>query len=99
MEEYSEITINDIWPKLCELGIIELHLNNRTVWSDGIMDVMVDRDDYDDLAMDYLKRAEKKLLEDYTNFRVTNINIKIDLGHHCIVDVTGYYEHDDEEEE
>ena len=58
MRKTSEITIQDVWPKLCELGIIELRINDRTVWSDGVMDCMFSRDDYDELNTDYLKRAE-----------------------------------------
>lgn len=90
--QYSEVTIKDIWPKLCELGIIELRLNDFTVWSDNVMDVMFGRDDYDELATDYLKRAEKELLsDDYEDFRVTSINIKIVHDHHCVADIHGYY--------
>ena len=89
----SEITIRDVWPKLCELGIIELRINDFVVWSDHVMDCMFDRDDYDELNTDYLKRAEAELLSDsYENFRVTNIDIKIVSGHHCIANIQGYFE-------
>jgi len=89
----SEVTIKDLWPKLCELGIVELRINNRTVWSDGVMDCMFGRDDYDELNTDYLKRAEEELLgEWYDSFRVTSVNINVVDFHHIVADVTGYYE-------
>ena len=89
----SEITIKDIWPMLCELGIIELRINDRTVWSDHVMDCMFDRNDYNEINSDYLKRAEEELLgEEYEDFRVTEINIRIVYGHHCVADVFGYFE-------
>ena len=95
--EQSEITIQDIWPKLCELGIIELRINDRTVWSDGVMDCMFGRADYDELNTDYLKRAEEELLgEWYEDLRITEIKIKIKEFHHCVVDIYGYYKEDEE---
>ena len=91
--ETSEVTIKEVWPHLCELGICELRINDRTIWSDCIMDCMFDRDDYDNLCIDYLKRAEEELLgEWWENFRITEINIKIVDFHHCIADIKGYYE-------
>lgn len=88
----SEVLIKDVWPKLCGLGVEELRINGKTAWSDNVMDVMYGREDYSDLVSDYLKRAEKALYEDYSNFRVTNINITIIDFHHCVADITGYYE-------
>ena len=40
--EISEVTINEVWPHLCELGICELRINDRTVWSDFALDVLAD---------------------------------------------------------
>ena len=94
----SEITIRDVWPKLCELGIIELRINDFVAWSDHVMDCMFGRDDYDELNTDYLKRAEAELLSDsYENFRVTDIKIKVVMDHHCVADIQGYFEEDSED--
>lgn len=95
MNNYSEVTIKDVWPKLCDLGIVELKVNGFTEWSDHAMDPMFGRDDYDDIATDYLKRAEKELLKGWDNFRVTSINIKIVLDHHCVADIEGYFTDDE----
>lgn len=92
MDTTSEVTIKDIWPKLCDLGLVELRINGYTVWSIYVMDCMFSREDYFELEADYRKRAEEKLLGDgYKSFRVTNIQIKI-VGHHVIADVEGYFE-------
>lgn len=100
MENISEITIKEVWDKLYELGIIELRINDRIAWSDHAMDCMFGRKDYHDLVSDYNKRAIDELLSDwYKNFRVTDIKIKIVEFHHCVADVYGYYEKNDEEDE
>lgn len=93
MDETSEVTIRDIWPKLCDLGLIEMRVNGTTVWSDHVLDCMFGRADYDELVADYNKRSENELLGDlYGNFRVTDIKIKIVGFHHCVADVYGYME-------
>lgn len=94
---WSEVTIKDVWPKLCELGIIELRINNRTVWAENALDVFCTREDYTELIKNYLKLAEDDLLsERYEDFRVTSIKIKVVDFHHCIADIFGYYDDDDE---
>lgn len=96
----SEVTIKDIWPKLCSLGLIELRINDRTVWSDSVLDCLARRLDYTDIEADYRKRAEEELLGDwYKNFRVTAINIKIVDFHHCVADVSGYYDVDEDDDD
>ena len=91
--ETSEVTIKEVWPHLCELGICELRINDRTIWSDFALDVLADKEYYDKACNEYLKCAEEELLGDWwKNFRVTNINIKIVDFHHCIADIKGYYE-------
>jgi len=93
MDDVSEVTIRDIWPKLCDLGLIELRVNGTTAWSDHVMDCMFGRADYDELVVDYRKRAEKDLLGPlYEKFRVTDIKIKVVAFHHCVADVYGYFE-------
>ncbi len=96
----SEITFKDIWPRIYTLGLIELRINDRTVWSDSVLDCMSGRPDYDDIYKDYLNRAEEELDSDrYKNFRVTAVNIKIVDFHHCVADVYGYYDIDENDEE
>ena len=91
--ETSEVTIKEIWPHLCELGICELRINDRTVWSDFALDVLADKEYYHKACNDYLKCAEEEILGDWwKNFRITNINIKIVDFHHCVADIKGYYE-------
>ena len=89
----SEVTIEEVWPHLCELGVCELRINDRTIWSDFALDVLADEEYYHKACNDYLKCAEEELLGDlWKNFRITNINIKIVDFHHCIADIKGYYE-------
>ena len=91
--ETSEVTIKEVWPHLCELGICELRINDRTVWSDFALDVLADKEYYHNICSDYLKCVEEELFFFFLkNFRVTNINIKIVDFHHCIADIKGYYE-------
>ena len=89
----SEVTIKEVWPHLCESGICELRINDRTVWSDSALDVLADKEYYDKACDDYLKCTEEELLGDrWKNFRVTHIDIKIVDFHHCVADVKGYFE-------
>lgn len=98
MENISAITIKEVWDKLCALGIVELRINDRVVWSDNAMDCMFGRKDYDNLVSDYNKRAKEALLSD-RDFRVTDIKIKKVEFHHCVADIYGYYEENNEEDE
>ena len=59
----SEITIKEIWPHLCELGICELRINDRTIWSDFALDALADKEYYDKACDDYLKCAEEEFLD------------------------------------
>ena len=90
----TEVTINDIWPKLKELGLIELRINNRMVWSDDALNPLYNHPNYVELIAAYNQAAEKEIFENYKNFRVTNIAIEIVEFHHCIADVKGYYDID-----
>ena len=90
-QEESEILLRDIWPKLCDLGIIELRINGYTEWSDNALDLFFGRKDYDEMCDFYNKESEKMFMEEFENFRVTDIKIKIVMFHHCIADVEGYY--------
>lgn len=99
MEEMSEITIKDIWPHLKEMGIVELRIDNRTVWSDFALDALAEKDYYKKAINDYLDCAEEYLNDWYANFRVTAIDIKIVDFHHCIANIEGYFEDVEEIEE
>ena len=91
--EISEVTIKEVWPHLRELGVCELRINDRTIWSDFVLDVLAEKEYYDKACNDYLKCAEEELFGDWwKNFRITEINIKIVDFHHCIADIKGYYE-------
>ena len=91
--EISEVTIKEVWPHLCELGICELRINDRTIWSDSVLDALADKEYYHKVCNEYLKDTEEELLgEWWKNFRITNINIKIVDFHHCVADIEGYYE-------
>ena len=91
--EISEVTIKEVWLHLCELGICELRINDRTVRSDFALDVLADKEYYHNICSDYLKCAEEELFGDWLkNFRVNNIDIKIVDFNHCIADIKGYYE-------
>ena len=100
MKEYSEIKMSDVLPLINNLNALEVRINGRTEFSESSVDVFYGREDYDDLAMDYYKRARQHLKEDFKNLRITAINITIVEEHHSVVDIKGYYESDlDEEEE
>lgn len=100
MEELSELTIKEVWPHLCALGICEVRINNRTVWSDFALDVLAGKEYYSQACREYLGCAEEDLLgEWYENFRITSIDIKVVDFHHCIAAIEGYYEDMDEEGE
>ena len=60
--EKSEVTLKEIWPHLCELGICELRINDRTIWSDFALDVLADKAYYHNVCNEYLKCAEEELL-------------------------------------
>ena len=62
--EISEVTIKEVWPHLCELGICELRINDRTIWSDSAIDVLADKEYYHNVYNDYLKCTEEELLGD-----------------------------------
>ena len=97
MEEISEVTVKDVWPHLCALGLIEVRINNRTVWSDSALDVFVGKDYYNTITNDYFDCVKEELFSEwYDNFRITDINIKIIDFHHCVADITGYYEKENE---
>lgn len=99
MDNESEVTIKEVWPKLCELGLVELRINGYTVWSDHVLDCMFGRDDYSKLTEDYRKRAEEELLSElYEPFRITDIQIKVVEFHHIVADVVGYYKDCDDDE-
>ena len=97
MEEMSEITIKDIWPYLKEMGIVELRIDNRTIWSDFALDPLADKDYYSKACNDYLKCVEEYLDDWYANFRVIAIDIKIVDFHHCVANIEGYFENIEEE--
>ena len=91
--EISEVTIKEVWPHLCELGICELRINDRTIWSDSAIDVLADKEYYHKACNEYLKCTEEELLGGWwKNFRITKINVKIVDFHHCVADIGGYYE-------
>lgn len=91
--ETSEVTIKEVWPHLYKLGICELRINDRTIWSDFALDVLTGKEYYNKACNEYLKCAEEDLLgEWWEDFRITEINIKIVDFHHCIADIKGYYE-------
>jgi len=97
MESISELTIKDIWPRLCELGIIELRINNRTIWADSALDMLSGKDYYEKVINDYAKEVDEYIEDWYSNFRVTAIDIKIVDFHHCIAAIDGYFEENIEE--
>lgn len=97
MEEVSELTIQEVWPHLCELGVVELRVNNRTVWSDFALDAFAEKDYYKTIVNDYQNCAEAYLNDWYSNFRVTAIDIKIVDFHHCVANIEGYFENIEEE--
>ena len=91
MIDQSEITLKEVWDDLCKHGLVEIRVNGRTVWSDGAMDALADRDDYIEIVREYQKVSEERLLEDYSAFRVTGMKIQIVDFHHCTADIDGYF--------
>ena len=88
----SEILFSDIWPKLVDLGIIELRVNDYTEYSDSALDVFYGKPYYQDMCADYWKAMEEDILNRFKHFHVQGIEIKVVEFHHTIADVYGYFD-------
>lgn len=84
--------IDQIWTGLKDLGVIEVRVNGYTEYSDHAVDCFYGHEDYIKISDEYQIRAEHDLLEGFKDYNFTDLSIKIVEDHHCIAELTGYYD-------